>query len=56
MSKERVFKQAELALMPSLQIISLFSCLNTEGNIPEDEVEFPSGRRKTELFKALSFH
>lgn len=56
MSKERVFKQAKLALMPNPQIISLSSYLNKEGNIPKDEIEFPSGRRKTELLKALSFH
>lgn len=56
MSKERVFKQAKLALMPSPHIISLSSYLNNEGNIPEDEIEFPSGRWKTELLKALSFH
>lgn len=51
-----MFKQAKLALMPSPQIISLSSYLNKEGNIPEDEIKVPSGRRKTELLETLSFH
>lgn len=33
-----------------------FCLLNKEGNIPEEEIEFPTGRRKTELLRVLSFH